>query len=260
MNFYVEMNSTNNQEENMIDETKNGLSKLRLLGMLKSLSIRLDEATVGGWSHGDFLAAMTTDELFFRRLKQTEQRIKRAKFRSNVTLDHFDYTTKRSLDKKQVQSLKELNFIAKKQTLVLIGPTGVGKTFLATSLGHHACENGHNTVFMGMNVFIEKAKSARLTNEFLKFRDQLIKCDLLILDDLGIRPLTNDVVQDLYDILEERYQNGATIITSQLPLKNWKEVIDDPVALEAIVDRVVHGMKIEITGESYRKKKGIDKA
>jgi DNA replication protein DnaC len=254
------MSSTNNKGFKMIDETKNSLSKLRLMGMLKSFPTRLDEAMIGGWSHADFLSALTTDEVFYRKVKQTEQRIKRAKFRSNVTLDHFDYTTKRSLDKKQVQSLKELSFIGKKQTLVLIGPTGVGKTFLATALGHHACEDGHSTVFIGMNVFIEKAKSARLTNDFLKFRDQLIKCDLLILDDLGIRPLTNDVVQDLYDILEERYQNGATIITSQLPLKNWKEVISDPVALEAIVDRVVHGMKIEITGESYRKKKGVDKA
>jgi DNA replication protein DnaC len=244
----------------MLTETRNELSRLKLFGMSKTVSDRLDEATTGGWSHSEFLSALTTDELFYRKVKQTEQRIKRAKFRSTVTLDHFDYTAKRSIDKKQVQNLKELSFITKKQTLVLIGPTGVGKTFMATALGHHACANGFSTIFIGVNVFIEKVRSARLTNEFLKLRDQLTKCDLLILDDLGIRPLTNDIVQDLYDILEERYQNGSTIITSQLPLKNWKEVIDDPVALEAIIDRVIHGMKIEITGESYRKKKGIDKA
>ena len=110
---------------------------------------------------------------------------------------------------------------------------------------------------MGMNMLIEETMMARASGTFLKLRAKLIKTDLLILDDLGIKPLPPTAIQDLYDILEERYQNKATIITSQLPLENWKEVIDDAVALEAIMDRLIHGaVKMELKGESYRKKRG----
>jgi DNA replication protein DnaC len=100
---------------------------------------------------------------------------------------------------------------------------------------------------------------SRADGTFLNYRERMIKTDILILDDLGIKPLPQSTVQDLYDILEERYQSKSTVITSQLPLKNWREVIDDPVALEAILDRLIHGaIKIELKGESYRKKRSTN--
>jgi DNA replication protein DnaC len=113
---------------------------------------------------------------------------------------------------------------------------------------------------MGMNMFIEETSMGRASGTFLRLREKLIQSDLLILDDLGIKPLPSSAIQDLYDVLEERYQNKSTMITSQLPLTNWKEVIDDEVALEAIMDRLIHGaIKIEIKGESYRKIRGGNK-
>jgi DNA replication protein DnaC len=140
-----------------------------------------------------------------------------------------------------------------------MGPTGVGKTFLATALGNHACRGGFSVTFIGVNMFIEKVQMSRADGTFLNYRERMIKTDILILDDLGIKPLPQSTVQDLYDILEERYQSKSTVITSQLPLKNWREVIDDPVALEAILDRLIHGaIKIELKGESYRKKRSTN--
>lgn len=173
--------------------------------------------------------------------------------------DHFDFTLKRSLLKTQLKELKKLTFMKSHQNLLLLGPTGVGKTFVATAIGHQACVEGHTVLFEGMNCLIETIKLHRMAGTVLRLRKKLIEVDLLIIDDLGIKPLEGEMVQDLYDLLEERYLKKSTIITSQLTVSNWKEVITDPVVFEAIVDRVAHGYKIEITGDSYRKRRGADK-
>lgn len=110
-----------------------------------------------------------------------------------------------------------------------------------------------------MSHLIETIKLARVGGTFLRLRKKLIEVDLLIIDDLGIKPLDGEIVQDIYDLLEERYLKRSTLITSQLPVSNWKEVITDPVVFEAIVDRIAHGYKVEITGDSYRKRRGVDK-
>ena len=229
-----------------------------MLGMLKTLDLRLSEAQENGWSYSDFLSALMLDEKSYRAQKSTQHKIKRAKFRLMATFDQYDYRAKRNLKKSQIEELKQLSFLKNKQNLLILGPTGVGKTFIATAIGHHACYEGYTCHFAGINYFIEQAALNRTAGTFLKFRDRMIKPDLLILDDLGIKTLGPTATQDLCDILEERYQNKSTLITSQLPISNWKEVIEDAVALEAILDRIVYGHRLEITGSSFRKKKGID--
>ena len=156
-----------------------------------------------------------------------------------------------------VKDLMRLEFIKNSpRNLLLIGATGVGKTFLSTALGHHACRHGYTTHFQGISILIEKLMMSRTDNTYLKLRDRLIKFDLLIIDDVGLKKLSPEFVQDFHDILEER-QEKCTIITSQLPLKNWNEIIDDPLALDTIVDKLAHGsLEIEIKGDSYRKRKG----
>jgi DNA replication protein DnaC len=243
----------------MFDEMKNTMSQMKFYGMLRGLDLRLTEAQEHGWSYTDFLASLILDEKDYRQQKSTEYKIRRAKFRIEASFDHFDFTVKRSIKKGQIAELKQLNFLRNKQNFLLLGPTGVGKTFIASAIGYHACQEGFNCIFMGMNLFIEQAAMNRACGTYLKFRDRLLRPDLLILDDLGIKPLDPSSIQDFYDILEERYQSKSTLITTQLPFKNWREVIPDDVALEAILDRLVHGQKVEITGESYRKKKEIDK-
>ena len=238
----------------MIEEMTSSMGKLKMFGMLKTLDTRLSEAQENGWSYSDFLSALVTDEKSYREQKSTEYKIKRAKFRRPASFDQFDYRAKRNLKKSQIEELKQLSFLRNKQNLLLLGPTGVGKTFVATAIGYHACNEGFSCQFMGINLFVEQAALNRTAGTFLRFRDRMIRADLLILDDFGLKKLNATTIQDFYDVLEERYQKKSTIVTSQLPISNWKEVIDDEVSLEAILDRLVYGQRLEITGESYRKK------
>jgi DNA replication protein DnaC len=242
-----------------MDIANNQLHQLRLTGMLKTLPIRLQESQQEKWSYTEFLNGLLTDEVRYREEKKSAGRLRKAKFRTQADFDHFDYTLKRSLSKTQIRELRELTFLKSHQNLLLLGPTGVGKTFVAMAIGHQACMEGYTVLFEGLSCLIETIKLHRMGGTFLRIRRKLIETDLLIIDDLGIKTLEGEMVQDLYDILEERYLKKSTIITSQLPVKNWTEIITDPVVFEAIVDRIAHGYKIEITGESYRKKRGVDK-
>jgi DNA replication protein DnaC len=242
-----------------MDITNNQLHELRLWGVAKTLPIRLQESQQEKWSYTEFLNGLLVDEIRYRDQKSSEGRLRKAKFRTVADFDHFDFTLKRSLSKTQLKELRELTFLKSHQNLLLLGPTGVGKTFVATAIGHQACVEGYSVLFEGMNCLIETIKLNRMAGTFLRLRKRLIEVDLLIIDDLGIKPLDGEMVQDLYDLLEERYLKKSTIITSQLPVANWKEVITDAVVFEAIVDRVAHGYKIEITGDSYRKRRSVDK-
>ncbi len=122
---------------------------------------------------------------------------------------------------------------------------------------NQACHEGFTCQFIGLNLFVEQAALNRAAGTFLRFRDRMLRADILVLDDFGLKKFNATVTQDFYDILEERYQEKSTIVTSQLPISNWKEVIEDEVALEAILDRLVYGLRLEITGESYRKKRNF---
>lgn len=241
----------------MLEQTKNHMSEMKLLGMLKSLDLRMEEAVSQGWGTGDFLSALITDEKNYRDVAKIHRRIRAANFRTTASLEQVDYTAKRSLTKSLVKDLMHLNYIkAAPKNIIIMGPTGVGKTFLATALGNHACRHGHTVIFMGISILCEKLLMARTDGTYLRLRDRLIKTDLLIIDDLGLKKLPAEIVQDLHDILEER-QDKCSIITTQLPLKNWSEIIEDPLALDTIVDKLKHGsLHINLEGESYRKKKG----
>ena len=241
----------------MIEQTKHILSTLKCHGILSTLDLRLAEATSQGWGHTELLSALVTDEKTHRENQKIARRLKAAHFRTDASLERLDVTAKRNLSRTQVQDLRELKFVTDPRNVLILGPTGVGKTYLASALGNHACRQGYSCLFFGLNYFLEKLSFHRTDGTFLKFRQKLTECDLLILDDLGLKILPQNAVQDLHDIMEERYQSKSTMITTQLPLMNWKEIILDPLALEGIIDRMIHGsVTLQLEGESYRKKRG----
>lgn len=151
-----------------------------------------------------------------------------------------------------------MEWLKQGRPLLIIGPTGVGKTFLAEALGLQACRNRFSTLYLSMSSLIENLILSRTSGSYLKFRDRLAKPDLLVIDDFGLRKLTTAEAHDFCEILEERSQNKSTVITTQLPLNHWKEVISDPVIADAIIDRLIHAaIKLTVTGESYRKVKAL---
>lgn len=242
----------------MLENTRNQMAEMKLYGMLESLDLRMSEALSQNWGSGDFISALVTDEKSYRSAAQINRRLKAANFRTQANFETLDHTAKRTLTKPLVRDLMQLQFIkASSQNVMIIGSTGVGKTFLATAIGNHACRHGYSVVFMGVSVFIEKLTMARTDGTYLRLRDRLIKTDLLIIDDFGLKKLPAAIVQDLHDLLEER-QEKCTLITSQLPLKNWGEIIEDELALDTVVDKLKNGtLHIVIEGESYRKKKNL---
>jgi len=244
----------------MLSQTKNMMNEMKLYGLLKTVDLRLQEAMQQNWGHVDFLSALITDEKLHRDNLSIQRRVKGAGFRTNASFENIDYAAKRNFTKSLVKDLMQMEFIKNTpRNILIVGPTGVGKTFFATSLGHHACRHGNTSLFYGISVLSEKLMMARSTGHYLRLRDRLIKTDLLIIDDLGLKKLTPEIHQDLHDILEER-QNKCTVITTQLPLKNWGEIIEDPLALDSIVDKLQNGsMTINLQGESYRKKKSQNK-
>ena len=242
----------------MLEQTRNQMSEMKLYGMLESLDLRMSEALSQNWGAGDFISALVTDEKSYRQTSQINRRLKAASFRTQASFETLDHTAKRTLTKPVVRDLMQLLLVKlRAQNLMIIGPTGVGKTFLATAIGNHACRHGYTTTFMGVSVFIEKMLMARTDGTYLRLRDRLIKTDLLIIDDVGLKKLPALIVQDLHDLLEER-QEKCTLITSQLPLENWSEIIEDELALDTVVDKLKNGtLHVVIEGESYRKKKNL---
>ena len=233
------------------------LVDLKLSGLREGLSVRLKEARQEQLSYEDFLNCCLYDETQHRKNSRIGRLLKNAGLRCQGSLEGLDLVTSRGLDKKLIHELESCRFIQDGLNVLIMGPTGVGKTHLAAALGNTACRKGKTTFSYRMNALAEKLLLARAGGTYLNLVKKLASADLLILDDFGIKPLSPQQFQDLYDVLDERTENKSTVITSQLPVENWSEVISDPVVCEAITDRIVpRAIKIVMKGDSYRKKKG----
>ncbi len=232
------------------------LMELRLTGIRDGLATRLKEARQEQLGYEDFLNLCLYDEDRYRKDSRIKRLLHNAGLRVPASLEGIDLVTPRGLDKKLLHELENCRFIEDGLNVLIMGPTGVGKSYLAAALGNAACRKGKTTFFYRMNALTEKLLLARAQGTYLNLIKKIASADLIILDDFGIKPLTPQQFQDLYDILDERTDNKASVITSQLPPQNWSEIIADPVVCEAITDRIVpRAIKIVMKGDSYRKKK-----
>lgn len=240
----------------MIMPTLNLLLDLRLHGIRDGFEHRLKLAQKEQIGYEEFFNSTLQDEFDYRRAARIKRLTKRAAFRQPASLEGLDYTTNRGLDKRLIRDLSDCGFIDDGVNIVIEGPTGVGKSYLSQALGETACRRGHTTLFYRMNSLIEQFALTRAKGTYLNLLKRLRAIDLLILDDFGIKPLLPQQYQDLYDVIDERSEDKSTIITSQVPVENWNEIIDDPVTCEAITDRLAAvSHKIIMKGESYRPKR-----
>ena len=232
------------------------MQELRLHGMAALFEKTLEDARKDDWTSEELIDALLQAEAEFRDRRKIQNRIRTSKLRQQASFEDYDFTAKRSLTKAQLKEIYSLNWLREGRPLVLVGQTGVGKSFLAQATGLHACQNGKSALFLSASHFLEQVALARATGSCLKFRERMIRPDLLVLDDFGMRKFTSMEAEDLREICEERSYGKSTMITTQLPISHWPEVLPDPVLAEAIKDRFEGpGLVITITGESYRPKK-----
>lgn len=191
-------------------------------------------------------------EADYRSHRQTERMMKTSRLTHKPQMEDFDWTTNRSLAKSQIKDLYELSWVQNKRSILIVGATGVGKTFLAQALGTHCCAHRISTLFLDMSRYLEELAIARSTNSYLKYLNKLAKPQLLIIDDFGLRKLSTDQANDMCDLLKVRI-GKSIIITTQLPIKNWQEVIEDPVIADTIIDRLAHtSITLNYKGPTYR--------
>lgn len=230
------------------------LQQLKLHGMAKRYEAVLKQAMHEQPEPHSLVALLTEAEAGFRTHQRTQLYLRLSRLRYNATPEQINCTPGRGLTKEQLITLCDGMFIEKSENLLITGSTGSGKSFLACALGKQACMLGYRTLYYSMNRFIEALATARLDGSYIKWINSIAKTPLLILDDFGLQPLTHDMKLTILQLLEDRYANGATIITSQLPVNKWYEYIKEPTLADAICDRLTaNAHKIELKGESLRR-------
>lgn len=235
-------------------QSKNIMHELKLSGMLEQYENLLASATTGGLGNAEFLDSLLQAEYDFRKIRKTENRIKGSKLPHKWVFEDFDYTANRSINKTQIKDLMTLKWLEQGRPILLIGQTGVGKSFIAEATAMQACRNGKTSLWVDISQFLEMLSLSRTSGTYIKLRDKLSRPDILVIDDFGMRKFTSTEAQDLCEILESRSHRKSTIITTQLPLDHWLEVIGDQVISDAIIDRLKHSAIVfNIKGETYRK-------
>ena len=186
-------------------------------------------------------------------------KIKNARFRYKAALENLAYSNDRNIDKNQIMRFTECNFIDKCENILITGSTGIGKSYIASALGHHACSMGYRVIYFSAPKLFAKLKMAKADGSYIKEIAKIERQQLLVLDDFGIVPLDAQSRAALMEIVEDRHGKGSTIITSQVPVSKWHEVIGEKTVADAVLDRIIHqSHRLELTGESMRKKQNVN--
>jgi DNA replication protein DnaC len=229
------------------------LKSLRLSGILETLETRRQQATDEQWAYTDFLARLLQDEVERRAQKQLALRIRRAALNSQKTLETFDFKFNPSINRQLVLELGTANFVRQKRNAILCGPTGTGKSHLAQGVAHAACRVGFSVLFTSADQMVRHLRAGRADDTFERRLQQYLRCDLLVIDDFGLKPLASPGPQDMYDVISGRYEVGAIVLTSNRAPNEWLSVFQDPLLGSAALDRLLHdAYALVITGNSYR--------
>jgi len=232
------------------------LQTLRFFGMLSALEEQMKMPDIEKLSFEDRFGLLVDREMIERQNRRFKTRLRKAKLRQNACIEDIDFRHQRGLDKSLMMQLASGQWIKQANNVLIIGPTGVGKTYLACALAHKACQQDYSGLYFRLPRLLQQLDIAKGDGRYAKMLKSFAKTDLLVIDDWGLKKLINEQSHDLLEILEDRHRLRSTLITSQVPVDHWHEIIGDPTLADAILDRLVHNAyRINLKGESMRKKK-----
>src|SRR5450432_2257624 len=243
----------------MNKESLDKMNRMRFLGMHLAFETSIETRQMELFTNDELVHHLIQAEWDDRQYRHLQRGLKNANFRYKASLEQLDYAEERGLDKNLVQRLSACTFVEKGEDLFITGSTGTGKSFLASALGQQACLLGHTVLYTNTAKLMSHLKMTKADGAHLKELSKIEKQDALILDDFGVQPFDAQSRALLMDIIEDRHGKRSTIITAQLPVKKWHEVIGEKTLADAIMDRIVHqSIRIELYGESLRKKQKAD--
>ena len=236
-------------------QTLERLRAMKLRGMAKGLEEQENSKGHQAMSFEERLGYLVDYEYLERENRKLSSRLRQANFRQQACMEDVDYKYKRNLNRSNFLELGKCNWIREHKNIILTGPSGVGKSYLACALGNKACLEGFKVLYIRVPRFLTELLIGKGDGSYLKLLKSFSRVDVLILDDWGLSNLTDEQRKEFLEVMEDRYELKSTIITSQVPVKNWHEVIGDSTIADAILDRVVHNSyRIELSGDSMRKK------
>ena len=236
--------------------TVDKLHELRCTGMAKAMAEQLASPQVQNLSFEERLGLLVDRELTERHSRQLTNRLRRARLRHDACIEDIDFRAPRGLDKDLVLSLADGRWVREHLSILIIGPAGIGKSWIACALAHSACRLGHSASYRRLPRLLTELAIARADGSYPKLLASLAKTEVLVIDDFGLAKLSAENRRDLLEITEDRYGIRSTVITSQLPVENWHDIVGDPTLADAILDRLVHSSyQLNLKGESMRKRR-----
>jgi DNA replication protein DnaC len=251
---------TNERRSIMLTEqTLDKLYSMKLTGMAEAFKEQLQQPSSNPLSFEERFGFLVDRQWTWREEGRIKRLLEEAKLKLNACVEDIDYKSPRGIDRSLIMTLSSCDWIKKHHNVIITGPTGAGKTFLACALANHACRDGYRTFYIRAPKFYYQVALAKADGSYTKLMKKLLRTQLLLLDDFGLAPMADSERRELLEVIEDRHGHASTIMTSQLPVEHWHESIGDPNLADAILDRLIHNAhRINLKGGSMRKKLKVD--
>jgi DNA replication protein DnaC len=234
------------------------MKQMKLHGMHGAFQTAIETGKTDDYTIDQFVSMITDAEWDDRNNRKIERLIKNARFHYKATIENVAYEHTRNIDRTKLLRLAECDFINKSENVLISGSTGAGKSYIGTALGYQACIEGHRVLYFNTTKLFSKLKMAKADGSYLKELAKIARHQLVILDDFGLQPLDSQNRIALLELIEDRHNKGSMLVTSQIPVSKWYEIIGEKTIADAILDRLIHqAHRIELMGESMRKKRNI---